>query len=212
MIRAVRALALVFLLALLLPAPAFAEWQFAPFVGFNFLGDTNLNLTELPKRHWMVGGSGRLIGAGPLGVEGLFTYVPGAFESFTFEDPFVFNPTESTETITKSNAYALMGNVVLTTPRSWNQYGLRPYVSGGMGLLHVYHNEPRTPARADLLGYNVGGGAVGLLSDRVGLRFDLRYLSTTPHGKQPSEEILTEDSERVRVHFWTATVGVVFKY
>ena len=212
MIGAVRALALVFLLAMLPPAPAFAEWQFAPFVGFNFLGDTNLNLTELPQRHWMFGGTGRLIGAGPLGVEGLFTYVPGAFESFRFEDPFVFNPSESTETITKSNAYALMGNVVLTTPRSWNQYGLRPYVSGGMGLLHVYHNEPRTPARADLLGYNVGGGAVGLLSDRVGLRFDLRYLSTTPHGKEPTEEILTEDSQRVRVHFWTATVGVVFKY
>jgi outer membrane protein with beta-barrel domain len=211
-IRAIRALALVFLLALFLPAPAFAEWQFAPFVGFNFLGDTNLNLTELPKRHWLFGGTGRLIGAGPLGVEGLFTYVPGAFESFTFEDPFVFNPSESTGTITKSNAYALMGNVVLTTPRSWNQYGLRPYVSGGMGLLHVYHNEDTFPARGDLLGYNAGGGAVGLLSDRVGLRFDLRYFSTTPHGKQPSDEIFTEDNERVRVHFWTATVGVVLKY
>jgi outer membrane protein with beta-barrel domain len=211
-IRAIRALALVFLLAVLLPAPAFAEWQFAPFVGFNFLGDTNLNLTELPKRHWLFGGTGRLIGAGPLGVEGLFTYVPGAFESFTFEDPFVFNPSEANETITKSNAYALMGNFVLTTPRGWNEYGLRPYVSGGMGLLHVYHNEPRVGVRADLLGYNAGGGAVGLLSNRVGLRFDLRYYSTTPHGKEPSEEISTSDSERVRVHFWTATVGVVFKY
>ena len=213
MIRAIRPLALALLVTLFLPARASAEWQFAPFVGFNFLGDTNLVLTELPKRHWMFGGTARLIGAGPLGVESLLTYVPGAFQSEPVEpDPFVFRSNQPAETITKSKALALMGNLVLTTPRSWNQYGLRPYVSGGMGLLHVYHNEDTFPARANLLGYNGGGGAVGFLSEHVGLRFDLRYYSTTPHGKEPSEEALTDGNERVRVHFWTATVGVVFKY
>jgi hypothetical protein len=105
-----------------------------------------------------------------------------------------------------------MGNIILTTPRGWNQYGLRPYVSGGMGLLHVYHNDLKFPARANLAAYNAGGGAVGFLSDRVGLRFDLRYVSTTPHGRESGGDIVTGDSERVRVHFWTATVGVVLKY
>ncbi len=211
MTRAIRPLALAFLLTVFLPGHAAAEWQFAPFVGFNFLGDTNLNLTALPKRHWMFGGSGRLIGAGPVGVEGLFIYVPGAFKSFDV-DPLFLNTGQVSETITKSNAYALMGNVVLTTPRAWNEYGLRPFISGGMGLLHVYHNDSTFPARGNLPAYNVGGGAVGFLSDRVGLRFDLRYFSTTPHGREPSDEIFTSDSERVRVHFWTAAVGVVFKY
>lgn len=213
MIRAIRPLALGVLLTVFLPSRAFAEWQFAPFVGFNFLGDTNLAFTELPKRHWMFGGTARLIGAGPFGVESLFAYVPGAFQSKPVElDPFIFDTSQESETITQSNAFALMGNVVLTTPRSWSEYGLRPYVSGGMGLLHVYHNELTVPARANLLGYNAGGGAVGFLTDRVGLRFDLRYVSTTPHGKESSDEIVTEDTERVRVHFWTATVGVVFKF
>ena len=212
-IRGFRPLALAFLLLVFLPARAAAEWQFAPFVGFNFLGETNLNLTELPKRHWLFGGTATLIGAGPLGVEALFAYVPGAFQSLSLEaDPVVFSANQPSETITKSHAATLMGNVVLTTPRSWNEYGLRPYVSGGAGLLHVYHNEETFPARGNLLGYNVGGGAVGFLSDRVGLRFDLRYVSTTPHGKEPSAEIPTSDSQRVRVHFWTASVGVVFKY
>jgi hypothetical protein len=211
--RAIRSLALGILVTVLLPARAAAEWQLAPFVGFNFLGETNLNLTELPKRHWLWGGTARLVGAGPIGVESVFVYVPGAFESFTFDaDPFLFNIGEPSETITQSHAYALMGNIVLTTPRSWNEYGLRPYVSGGMGLLHVYHNEQTFPARANLAGYNAGGGAVGFLSERVGLRFDLRYVSTTPHGKEAGTDIFTSDSERVRVHFWTATVGVVFKY
>ena len=161
----------------------------------------------------MFGGTARLIGAGPLGVEALFSFVPGAFQSEPLEvDPFIFNTNQESEPITKSNASALMGNVVLTTPRSWNEYGLRPYVSGGVGLLHVYHNYPVISARANLLGYNAGGGAVGFVSDRIGLRFDLRYVSTTPHGRQPSDEVLTDGLERVRVHFWTATVGVVFKY
>jgi hypothetical protein len=195
----------------LVPAPALAEWQFAPFVGFSFGGETNIFLTELPKSHWTLGGTVRAVGAGPLGVESLFIYIPGTFQSVDV-DPLFLDSGQQSETITKSHAFALMGNVVLTTPRAWNEYGLRPYLSGGMGLLQVYHNEPKVPARANLPAYNVGGGAVGFLSDRVGLRFELRYFSTTPHGREPSDEILTNGNERVRVHFWTAAVGVVFKY
>jgi hypothetical protein len=209
--RAPRVLLLAGFLSGLVPASAHAEWQFAPFGGFSFGGGTNIFLTEFPKSHWTFGGTARLIGAGPLGVESLFIYVPGTFRSVDI-DPLFLDSAQPSESITKSHAFAFMGNVVLTTPRAWNQYGLRPYVSGGMGLLQVYHNEPKVPARANLPAYNVGGGAVGLLSDRVGLRFELRYFSTTPHGREPSEEILTNDNERVRVHFWAATMGVVFKY
>ena len=74
-----------------------------------------------------------------------------------------------------------MGNVVLTTPRSWNEYGLRPFVSGGIGLLYASTSAAEAvdvlPVNARLLGYNVGGGAVGFLNERTGLRFDLRYFS-----------------------------------
>jgi hypothetical protein len=208
--RAIRVLALCSLLAVVSPARAFAEWQLAPFVGLSFLGDTNIALTELPKRHWNFGGIARLVGAGPIGVEAVVLYVPGAFKSFDV-DPLFLNPTQNSETITQSRAFAMMGNVVLTTPRAWNQYGLRPYASGGFGLLHVFHNDLKLPLRANLPAYNVGGGAVGFIADRVGLRFDLRYYRTTPPGIEPTELALTAD-DHVRVRFWTGTVGVVFKY
>ena len=47
------------------------------------------------------------------------------------------------------------------------------------------------PVEAKLLGYNVGGGAVGFLTERTGLRFDLRYFSnlkpTDDTGRSPSD-------------------------
>ena len=213
MTSATRLLLLAALFAGLRPAEAMAEWQFAPFVGFTFAGEANINfLEDGPRdRHWLLGGSARLVGAGPIGFESLFLYSPGFFEPHDTEPVFA---DDAPKTIIESRTFALMGNVVLTTPRVWNQYGLRPYVSGGMGVLSVYALDQNNllPARGNLLGYNVGGGAVGFLTDRVGLRFDLRYISTTPHNRESSEELLTVGNERVHVHFWTATVGVVFKY
>ena len=86
-----------------------------------------------------------------------------------------------------------------------------PYVSGGLGILHVSHNEPTVPARANLSAYNVGGGAVGFLTNKVGLRFDLRYFRTLPPGEESGEQTVTEFLDRVHVHYWTVTVGVVFR-
>ena len=213
MSRRIRLLTLCAALTACAPGRAYAEWQLAPFVGFSFLGETNLNLTELPGRHWNLGGSARLVGAGPVGLEAVFLYVPGAFRSLELDalDPL---PPRREETITESRSLALMGNVVLTTPRAWNEYGLRPYVSGGMGLLHAWHNEPLSPARANVWGYNVGGGAVGFLTDRVGLRFDLRFLRTLPPGAEPAAGTITTNDgvSRLRIRYWTGTIGVVFKY
>lgn len=206
-------LALCGLITALPPASASAEWQFAPLVGFSFLGNTNFDLTKVVDRHWNFGGAVRLVGAGPLGVESVFVYVPGYFEFLDLEaDPFFLSTTQESSTITKSRSFALMGNIVLTTPRAWNEYGLRPFVSGGIGLLHAFHNEEFVPVRANLPGYNVGGGAVGFLTERVGLRFDLRYFRTLPPGEEPAPLQETSDLRRVRLRYWTATVGVVFKY
>ena len=206
------------LLSALTAAPAAAEWQFAPFVGFTFNGSANFNSRSHRGRSGRAAPleSGRqraTDGTGPLGLEALFLYVPGFFET---DDPPTFVPGEElSTTITASRVIALMGNVVLTTPRSWNQYGLRPYVSGGLGLLHAYHNEALLPVQGNVLGYNVGGGAVGFLSDRVGVRFDLRYFQHVPPGKESSANdpnFPVFEDDRVRMHFWTGTIGVVFKF
>ena len=64
------------------------------------------------------------------------------------------------------------------------------------------------PVDAKLLGYNVGGGAVGFLTDRVGLRFDLRYFSNL----KPSDDPELSATGRVHLSYWTGSVGVVFRY
>ena len=110
-----------------------------------------------------------------------------------------------------SRSIALMGNAVLTTPRSWNEYGLRPFVSGGLGLLHVSTEDVGEVLglNENLFGFNVGGGATGFITNTTGLRFDLRYFR---HLK-PIE--LGEEGESfgdVRLSYWTATIGVVFRF
>jgi hypothetical protein len=204
----VRVLALVGVLLLSVPTTARAEWQLTPFLGLTFKGDTTLTDHEqaASKKHWTFGGSVALVGSGPVGVEGLVVYTPGFFQ----QDNPPLNDGLVPPDIVDSRTLAIMGNVVLTTPRSWNEYGLRPFVSGGIGLLHATATDAFefTPVDTNLLGYNVGGGAVGFLNDRVGLRFDLRYFSNL----KPSDDPELSVTGRVHLSYWTGSVGVVFKY
>lgn len=190
------------------PMAGAAEWQFAPFVGYTFRGATTLVDLEdaAGQRRWNIGGIVRLVGDGPLGAEALFVHTPGFFERP--EDA----PIETR--VTDSRTLALMGNAVLTTPRRWTQYGLRPYLSGGVGLLHASANDLQNvfPFDLNLLGINVGGGAVGFVSDRAGLRFDLRYFRKV-HGPNPDDlEIPPTQFEPIRLRYWTGSIGIVFRY
>jgi hypothetical protein len=203
-----RALVVAGVLVVCTPTPGRAEWQFAPFLGYTFRGATTLVDLEdaTGDRHWHLGGAARLLGDGPVGIEGLFIYTPRFFQRP--EDA----PIDAR--VTSSRTYALMGNAVLTTPRRWTQYGLRPYVSGGVGLLHASANDlqDNLPFDLNLVGMNVGGGAVGFITDRVGLRFDLRYLRKI-HGPNPDDlEIPPTFFEPIRLRYWTGSIGIVFRY
>jgi hypothetical protein len=55
----------------------------------------------------------------------------------------------------------------------------------------------------------VGGGAIGPVTNRVGIRFDLRRFSNLTSPQGPA---LTIDGEPADLTFWRATVGVVFQY
>ena len=198
-------------LLLLTPSPARAEWQFTPFLGYTFNGSTSLidfglvnNQTANDEPHIDFGGSVALLGEGPIGLEGYFAYTPDFFESKQFN--IVLPRTLGSRT------YAVMGNVVLTIPRSWNRYGLRPMLSGGVGLIHAAAEDQLDVLSysLNLVGVNVGGGAVGFVSDRVGLRFDVRYfqnISGVPDEDLPRLTL----GEPLRLRYWTATFGVVLK-
>ncbi len=190
---------LVCVIAVAGASPASADWQFAPFIGLNFLGNTTLVDLEAATGdvHRSYGGTVVFIGKGPLGAEAYVSYTPGFFDQGDLTD------------VTRSRAVAAMGNVVLAAPLSWNEYGLRPFVSGGVGLLHASMTDFREIFKftKNVGAYNIGGGAVGFLTDRTGLRFDLRYIGTLPN-----RDDSTAAFGAVHLRYWTGSVGVVFKY
>ena len=202
--------ALAVFLLIASPASSYAEWQFTPFIGQTFKGSTTLidPLLASDDGHWNLGGSVTLIGDGPFGLEAYYVRTFGFFERHRSIRDLPGSPT-----INSSRSQALMGNAVLAMPRNVNRYGLRPFLSGGLGVLHASHDDPFLPVRVNLLAMNVGGGATGFITDRVGVRFDLRYFKNV-RGVGDDHELapVSVTGESVRIHYWVGAIGVVFKY
>jgi hypothetical protein len=195
-----------------IPGPAHAEWQFTPFVGYTFGASTtffDFDLSEegraTDETRINFGGSVRWIGASPLGLEVYYVHTPGFFDAKQFD--------LNLARVTGSRTHAIMGNVVVATPRSWNRYGLRPSLSGGIGLMHASADDGRQiiTYNENLLGMNLGGGAVGMLSDRVGVRFDLRYFRNIKGVSAEDLDFPVTGGEPVRLRYWTLGFGVVIK-
>ena len=151
--RALRALTAGF--ALLAATPAYAEWHIVPLVGLTFRATTNAPLVGPPPPigvHPDFGGAVALLGEGILGVEGIGVFTP-SFKA----DADVVNGT-----VQSSRALAVMGNVVLTTPRRWTEYSLRPYLSGGLGVMRLSVVDAGGGLGTQLTapGFDIGGGAV----------------------------------------------------
>jgi hypothetical protein len=188
-------------LVILTPRPAAAEWHFTPMAGVTFFPSTNLVDLELAtdKVRRNLGGAVTLLGGGVLGVESVFVWTPGFFDDDDAPIQLVRN----------SRSLAWMGNVVLTAPRRWTEYSLRPFVSGGVGWLHVSATErtgPLLPVDHDVLGFNIGGGAVGFFTRRTGVRFDVRYYSNlNPTDEGPAF------FGNVHLRYVTASVGFIFR-
>jgi hypothetical protein len=190
------------------PATAAAEWHITPMVGLTFAGKTTI--TDLDegtgKRHPNLAVSVALLGAGVVAVEGIATMTPGFFQSG--EESGLFPPSQQNSFVEKSRLSSIMGNVVVTVPRRWTEYFLRPFVSGGFGLIRPSKLETGGvfSTTTNLLGYNIGGGAIGFITRGTGVRFDIRYNSTvrgTDHGP-----IAVGD---VHLRYMTASIGVVIR-
>jgi hypothetical protein len=186
-----------------------AEWHVTPTFGVTFAGSTTLLDPQqgAGKRHVDFGGAVALLGEGILGVEAVAVFTPGFFQaeqSRLATDPAV-------PVLKSSRTIAVMGNVVLTTPRRWTEYSLRPFVSGGVGVLRATQTQATEalPVHVGMAGFDVGGGAIGFLSARTGIRFDLRYYSTL-HGTDQGPVAPVGDA-LVRLHYMTASVGLVLR-
>jgi hypothetical protein len=81
-------------------------------------------------------------------------------------------------------------------------------VTGGMGMLHAGVDDAVNVGTIDrnLVAVSVGGGAIGFLTPRAGVRFDLRRVRSVSSG------VDTTGENAPRLGFWRATVGVALRY
>lgn len=209
-----KALAVTCVCLLAAPATASAEWHITPMIGLTFAGKTTITDPDqgTGKRHPKIAGSVALLGGGLFGVEGIASLTPGFFQSG--DESVLFRPGQETPLVESSRVSTLMGNVIVTAPRRWTEYGLRPFVSGGFGLIRASKLETfdLISTTVNLFGYNIGGGAIGFLTQRTGVRFDLRYYSTA-RGTDP---VVGADQPPiafgdVHLRFMTASIGIVIR-
>ena len=95
---------------------------------------------------------------------------------------------------------SVLVNVLFTRPTG----AVRPYVTGGAGVLNLHGCLSTCPQviTANDLGVDAGGGAYLVLADALGLRADVRYVwAPGDHPSRPSN-----------YGFWRATVGFTFMW
>ncbi len=202
MSAAVRAGLITMPLVLCSPARALAEWQVRPFLGATFAGSTTF--VDLDRAvggpNVAVGVNGALLG-NIIGVEVDFGYAPGFFDS------------GDRELVRKNSATTLTGNVIIAAPRSRTEYTLGPYFVAGLGLMRAHVDDVLTVFQVDstLRAMDVGGGAIGYLSPRIGLMWDARYFRSIGGGAPSGVSVDPEDASE-HLSFWRASMGVVVRY
>jgi hypothetical protein len=178
------------------------DYLITPFAGKTFAASHTLMTTaQLPviasvdEQRWTIGASAAWLSSNIIGAEVDFGYVPRFFKS--------------NRNLASGNVTTMTGNVLLTVPLSVTRESLRPYLTAGMGVLRAGVADQADVATLDrnLLAVSIGGGAVGFLTPRAGVRFDLRRIRSTSNGVS----LLTGESEP-RLGFWRATIGVALRY
>lgn len=190
---------MVLLLVVTTPAVAGADWLITPFLGNTFLGNTNLiTLSQTTgDKKFTFGGSVALLTDGLFGIEADFGHTPRFFER------------DAAGLGLQSTVMTLTGNVLLAVPTAVTRESLRPYLVGGVGLLRASNSDVGDVFTFDgnLLALNIGGGVIGMVSQRAGVRFDVRQFRNL----KPDDSAVTT-SGSLRLSFWRASVGVVLRY
>ena len=193
-------LALVLGTVLAIPAQARADWIFTPYIGANFSRGGDIFDLDSGNTSLNFGGSLAWMGAGILGLEMDFGYAPDFFE---------------TDDVTSldGNVTSFMGNVIIGIPIGGQTGGgVRPYVSGGAGLLRSRLDdvEDLFDINENSFGVNAGAGLMVFFTDNVGLRGDLRYFRSLSDDDDDDDNDL--DLNFGAFHFWRATAGVAFRF
>jgi hypothetical protein len=160
--RAIKILVLMAAIAVVwAPVQARADGYLSPWAGVNFGSNVNNGRTAL-------GVNAGFMGGGVLGAEVAFGYSPSFFGT--------------TNDFGNNTVIDLMGNLVIGIPIGGTHgAGLRPYVSGGVGVIRTQIDGNTllnhvSSSRNDI-GWDVGAGLTGYLSKHFGLRADIRYFN-----------------------------------
>ena len=179
------------LLLLATAVPARADWLITPYIGSAFGGDTS-------SQHVTYGASAAWMSHGVIGVEFDGSIAPDLLD----EDG------DLDLRVTDSNVTTLMGNVVVGAPLG--EPGVRPYVAGGAGLIRSRVSDAGDVFDIDdnSFGVNVGGGLIGFVNEKFGIRADVRYFRSLRDVEVGDGIDLDLDT----FDFWRATVGATFRF
>ena len=154
-----------------MPARASADWLFTPYVGGVFGGNANFgDFNNFEDECGEASDVWRLAGVDGrrhLRRRNGSRYTPNFFEDTAGDGDFAFGD---------SNVTTLMGNLILGIPVGGQHgAGIRPYVSGGVGLLRSRADGGDFFDDLDTndFGMNIGAGLHGFFTDSVGIRGDV---------------------------------------
>jgi hypothetical protein len=190
----------LFLLAA--PATARADFFVIPFAGVKFGGSTSIVDLELAagKKKLVLGVAARQINAGLIGYEVEFGHIAGYFSN---DDLALASP------LMKTGSYVtdLTGSVVLAAPPGLTGGGLRPYVVLGGGFIHAEAEDVLEifQVRRTVAAIVLGGGATGLFTNNVGVRFDLRHLRSLSRNDPSIGDVGRQ------IDYWRFTFGLMLR-
>ena len=197
----IRVVILTCLLMLTAPATARADFFVIPFAGIKFGGSTSIVDLELAadKNKLVLGAAALKIGQSVLGYEVEFGTMPAYFEN---DEEAVERP------LVKAGSYVsdLTGSLVLSFPPSFTRSGLRPYAVIGGGLIHAESADflEVFQVRRTVPAITLGFGATGLITNNVGVRFDLRHLRSISRDA-PSGGVGRH------IDYWRFTMGLLLR-
>lgn len=177
-----------------------AERQIRPFVGVTFAGSTTFVDPELAVDvpNIAIGGSAVFLGE-IFGAEVDVGDMPGMFEA------------GDKNLVHYSRVTTISGNFVIAAPHKLTEYALRPYLVVGGGLMRVRTTTSFSvfDVAASMPAIDIGAGAVGFITNRIGVCWDVRRFRGTRSSQGENGLTVTGDEQ---LTFWRGTMAVVIRY
>jgi hypothetical protein len=174
--------------------PARAEGFFAPFVGYDFGGDSKCpTINGCQDKHSDFG-----VSFGKMGT------VFGFEEDIAFAKDF-FGTVPNVD----NSVFTAMSNLLIGVGVG----PVQPYFLAGFGVIRPHTTLTLSNSDFDkyALGYDIGGGVNGFFSKHVGVRGDLRHMHTIQDIPILGNVNQTIFAGNQRLDFWRVSIGVVLR-